>query len=196
MQKQSSICTTYRRGSRDVAPLIVTALGGRFGCLLHALATLPQVKISCYPACLDKWRREKSLTPTGHGPDSTQSSCQLNYPSSSHIMHKLFLILIICCMKQMKGNLCASLAFTLFTLQNLFWSWLKLMVWSSQDSSDAIVTNLDDLGFESKQGPQSLSSLKPPRLTDRPHQAFYALGTGGSTGDRMAWVGGWWLTFI
>jgi len=62
------ICTTYRRGSRDIAPLIISALGGRFGGLLHALATLPQVKISCYPACLDKWRREKSLTPTGHGP--------------------------------------------------------------------------------------------------------------------------------
>jgi len=104
--------------------------------------------------------------------------------------------LIICCMKQMKGNLCASLAFTLFTVQNLFWSWLKLMVWSSQDSSDAIVTKLDDLGFESKQGPQSFSSLKPPRLTYRPHQAFYALGTRGFTGDRVASMWGWWLTFI
>ena len=83
------------------------------------------------------------------------------------------------------------LTFTLFTVQNLFWSWLKLMVWSSQDSSDAIVTKLDDLGFKSKQGPQSFSSLKPPRLTERPHQAFYALDR-GSTGDRMAWICGWW----
>jgi len=60
------------------------------------------------------------------------------------------------------------------------------MVLSSQDSSDAIVTKLDDLGFQSKQGPQSFTSLKPPRLTDRPHQAFHALGTGGSTGNKVA----------
>jgi hypothetical protein len=115
IQKQSQPLAQYAGVGVEIKHhlLFISALDERFGGLLHALATLPQGKIPRYPACLDRWRQ------LGMDHDSSQSLYQLNCSSSSHSMRKLFLVLIICCMKRLKGNLCASLAFTLFTQQNL-----------------------------------------------------------------------------